>query len=199
MKSFVLGSAVLAVLLGMAGTAQAAIIVLTPTSDRDAGDSNGNGILDNLRPETNTALIAATSGFSQSPWRFAAEFNGVSGVQVLSAQFSFRWIVAVGPPSVWDFLVHGYAADGSVSLSDLAGVNNPIAGPLSLPIATPNVDVDVTAFVQTQVGSGQSLGFMVQVVSSNGFSVHSKESSPSLGPRPRLLPRTRRPFPSRPA
>lgn len=147
------------------------VTTLNPVSDRDAGADNV------LRPESNTGMIVAATGWSNSPWRLAMEFD-LSTIDrssaVLQATLTVHMAIAV-VSGANNFVIHGYAGDGSVTLADLSVVN-----PLTptLPYTATSSPIDVTSYLASLPPTVTHVGFRFETVSAaNGFAIYSAESA----------------------
>lgn len=151
------------------GTSAAAVLVLTPTSDRYAEDSNLDGTFETLADELDPLLRTFLNPRVPVERRAALEFDlfdvTSSGASIRSATLTLTFTgLGIDPDNNPDgpvLRVHGYAGDGSVSLSDMT-VFNLLAteGPFT---STGTINIDVTTFIRSLVNANENFaGFMLK-------------------------------------
>lgn len=177
---------------------------LTPTSDRDAWDSNGDGIIDTLQAESATDLYVANQAspsFSGDTSRAGMEFqlgNPLPQPRIVSATLYLRIAGSFSlatEANKFQMQAHSYAGDGSVSLSDLL-VNDPFLSPTywdsfvfpADPQWPYNFAMDVKPALLGLSPSDNYLGIVLEGTSpSGGFSFFSRESTRGLSPLLRIV------------
>jgi hypothetical protein len=190
-------------------TAHAITITLPlgPTSDRSAWDTNNDGVVDMLRPESdpvelNELHVAKEAAPSWVPGTGRAAMEFVIGPAFLrpliaSATLFLRNTASYNlatEANKFQIRVHSYDGDGIVSLDDMF-VDNPFIGPsflesFSIP-PTPQFLYDLAFDVRPAIlalnPSEFFLGLMLEAVTPNGgFSFASKEHAFAPGPLLRI-------------
>jgi hypothetical protein len=164
----------------------AANIILTPVSDRSAQDEDMNGTFDTLFPETDSSLSSSKEAPPDPPMlghhgehRTAMEFDISvipSGWTIVSANLMLPRSAFGHSPvgSTPGTIIHGYAGDGAVAVSDML-VNNFLIDIVG------GIDADVQSYVQGLVNNGDAYaGFTVR--SPAGFYQEFRSSESGAGP-----------------
>ncbi len=141
-------------LLGIGSDARASTIVVLPTADGSGEDDPVDGVFDSFNTTSNNRPVnRSATGVAQGVHRTAVEFElpTIPGGEVISSvTFQFEGFVQFGDLGPHTTLIHGYAGDGSISLSDFTESN--LLGSLSIGVAVVNdpflETLDVTSFVQ---------------------------------------------------
>jgi hypothetical protein len=148
--------------LVVAVSAEAAILNLSLTDDRDGGDHNGDGIYDHMAPidlHAVRAYVAPNTYDLRAAWEFS--LAGIpAGSQINSATFTPKLSVASGGPEVSTVTFHGYNGNGAVELADVVSTINPLA---TLNMFNGTFATNVALAVQDALDAGAShVGIMAK-------------------------------------
>ncbi|MGV3485047.1 MAG: DNRLRE domain-containing protein [Planctomycetaceae bacterium] len=177
------------VLLLTALRAEAAVFVVTPTTDRDALDSPGGGSFEFLSAENSASLTAQLFSAGGDEYRGALEFDisGVPAGQTIDSA-TLSLFARTGRPvgSEPNLQLHGYTGDGTISLADFTQ-NNLLMEFTSVGDNT-TLNADVTSLIQSlYIGGNPFVGFNTRTTTSGGQVVlQAKESSTLTMPSPQL-------------
>jgi len=148
----------LALLIGLHSQAKGATLVINPTVDQAAEDTNADNVVDTLLNASDIQLWAWGAFYDFTPYRRSALEFDISGIPagstVNSATFRFTWF---GYRLSTVVEVHGYTGDGTITLSDMSdstGLGDMLPSSFSL---------SVTSFVESLMANGDSFaGFMTK-------------------------------------
>lgn len=178
--------------LAGAGTANAALVEIGASVDQTIGDSDDDGVGDYLWNSDDVFLRVFGTG---SVWRGAMEFDISSFSPTDLIASTILNLRDEGTSSDGRIDVYGYTGDGVITTDDASNTGD-LVGSLSILNAegTQDFAVDVTAFIQALVASGENFAGFLLVSESPDFGIGGSDLCSSEGgagtasaPRPACL------------